>query len=210
MSDKLFYKDDIVKVSNPNLKTHNKIGIVLCSDGHSVEIQIKGLPTLTYYSGNLTLVRRETDAPQEICKKFKENNDMAVKGNYNVAAVNFIQGTNTTKDYMFALFDNDISIGDNILVDTSYGYNVAVVNHIYTKDGCESNGYSLPTKEVICKVDFTAFKDRINKREKAAQLKKDMDKKVKSLQEIAVFELLAEKSPELKEMLEQYKTLVEE
>ncbi len=210
MRDNLFYKDDIVKVSNSKLKTHNKIGVVLCSDGQLVEIQIKGLPKLTYYSGNLILVRREIDSPQETYKRFKENNDMAVKGNYNVAVVNFIDGINTEKDYVFALFDNDITVGDKVLVDTNSGYGVAVVIAISTKEDCTVNGFMLPTKEVVCKVDFTAFDNRINKREKVAQLKKDMDKKVKSLQEIAVFELLAEKSPELKEMLDEYKNLVEE
>ena len=209
MRDNLFYKGDIVKVSNPNLKTHAKVGVVLCTDGQSVEIQIKGLPKLTYYGGNLELVRRETDAPQEVCEKFKEDNDMVVKGNYDVAVVNFIQGVNTEKGYVFALFDADIAVGDTVLVDTCNGYCLAVVQDIFCKKDADSLGYQLPTKEVICKVDFTAFNDRKEKRAKAAQLKRDMEKKVKELQEIAVFELLAEKNPELAEMLSEYKNLAE-
>ena len=41
-------------------------------------------------------------------------NNMAVKGNYDVAFVKFLQGVNTTKEYAFALFEKDgsICVGD--------------------------------------------------------------------------------------------------
>ena len=52
-----------------------------------------------------------------------------------------------------------------------------------------------------------AFYERQEKRKALAQLKTDMDKKVKELQETAIYELLAEKDPALALMLEQYKQL---
>jgi hypothetical protein len=52
-----------------------------------------------------------------------------------------------------------------------------------------------------------AFCDRQEKRKAMAQLKKDMDKKVKELQETALYEMLAEKDPALAAMLAEYKQL---
>lgn len=207
MRDNLFCKGDIVKVSNPNLKTYDRVGVVIDTRFNSFVVKFEGYPDLTYKPTNLELVRRETDAPQEVCEKFKEDNDMVVKGKYDVAVVKFVYGVNTTRGYSFALFDNDVNPGDIVLVDTVNGYSLAFVQDILSKDDAVENGYPIPTKEVVCKVDFTTFNDRKEKREKAAKLKRDMEKKVKELQEIAVFEMLAEKNPELAEMLSEYKDL---
>lgn len=216
---KHFAVGDIVRVCNPRLKTYRKVGRIVSLHGYyTVEVQIDGLPSLVFKTCNLELVKRydeidyiehDVTITNEIYKKEKEINNMCVKGNYDVAMVKFVQGVNTTKKYAFALFDNTITVDDTVLVDTSNGYGVAVVDDIHSKADYEELGCSLPTREVICKIDFTAFDERKAKRAKAIKLKQDMDKKVKSLQEIAVFELLAEKSPELKEMLDEYKTLME-
>lgn len=50
-----------------------------------------------------------------------------VTGKYKIALVNFLKGTNTTKDYAFALFDDSTNIDDCVLCDTNYGYQVAKV-----------------------------------------------------------------------------------
>ena len=214
-----FNRGDLVRVCNRNLRTYRQIGRVVSDSRGYVEVNIPGYSTLCYKKENIELVSRTKDSNyadyvehdvttvNEVCKK--ENNNMAVKGNYDVALVKFVQGMNTTKKYAFALFDNAARIDDTVLVDTNNGYGVAVISEIHSKADYEELGCSLPTKEVISKIDFTAFDERKAKRVKAAKLKNDMDKMVKSLQEIAVFELLAEKSPELKAMLDEYKQVVE-
>lgn len=212
-----FVVGDIVRVCNPGLKTYLKVGKVISTYYSTVEVAIDDLPVLKYKTCNLELVSRENKfdyakhdvkITNEICETVKGNDDMSVSGNYEVVLVKFVQGTNTTKNYAFALFDNTVVPEDTVLVDTANGYGVAVVKEIHDKNDYESLGCSLPTREVICKIDFTAFDERKEKRAKAIKLKNDMDKMVKSLQELAVFELLAEKSPELKEMLTEYKTLL--
>lgn len=213
-----FAVGDIVRVCNPALKTYRKVGEVLCTHYSTVEVSIDELPVLVYKACNLELVSRGTEysyskhdveITNETYNKVKENDNMCVKGNYDVVLVKFVQGVNTTKKYAFALFDKFVGVGDTVLVDTANGYGVAVVDELFFKPDYEELGCSLPTREVICKIDFSAFDERKAKREKAIKLKKDMDKMVKSLQEIAVFELLAEKSPELKAMLEEYKSVVD-
>lgn len=202
-----FNKRDIVRVSNPSLKTYLNVGEVTFANASYVEVQFGNSKTLIYKPCNVELVGREGDCNYTKLDNEKENH-MCVKGNYNVAMVNFVQGVNTTKKYAFALFD-ELVVGDFVLVDTSNGYSVATISEIFTKVDYEELGSPLPTREVICKIDFTAFDERKERRAKAIKLKHEMDEIVKSLQEIAVFELLAEKSPELKSMLDEYKLMVD-
>ena len=129
---------------------------------------------------------------------------MAVKGNYNVAMVKFIQGYNTSKEYAFALFDNDTDVGDYILCDTSQGYNVGKVTKIIPQN--EYSGCTV-TKEIICKIDFTEFEKRKELRKQKEVLKKQMDKMVKDNQELFLYQALADKNPEMAAMLEAYKAL---
>ena len=133
----------------------------------------------------------------------KGDNNMKMTGNYRVAKVRLL-GQDTTKRYAFALFDNNVNVGDTVLCDTQCGYNVAIVDEIISKD--EYVGTDI-TREIVCKVDFTAYNKRVNDRKRVAELKKDMDKKVKELQGLELYKMMAEKSPELKAMLSEYEEL---
>lgn len=128
-----------------------------------------------------------------------------VKGNYGVVMVKFLQGTNTIKEYAFALFDTSVLIGDCVLCDTANGYNVAKVVNIISKE--EYVGEKV-TKEIICKVDFSEFEKRKELRKKKENIKKQMDKMVKDNQELVLYQMLAEKNPEMAKMLEEYKQLM--
>ncbi len=55
---------------------------------------------------------------------------------------------------------------------------------------------------------MSAFHKRIDDRRRALQLKKEMDKKVKELQGLALYKIMAENSPELKAMLSEYEELI--
>lgn len=150
----------------------------------------------------LSLISVETNKENNITNK---GDNTMITGNYRVAMVKFVKGTNTTRGYAFALFDNSVDVDDLVLCDTENGYGVAKVFEIINKD--DYNGVEIK-KEIICKVDFTAFEQRKKNREEAKKLKSEMDKKMKEMQELALYEMMAEKSPELKEMLEAYKGLV--
>lgn len=56
--------------------------------------------------------------------------------------------------------------------------------------------------------DMSAYHKRIDNRQRALQLKKEMDKKVKELQGLALYRVIAENSPELKVMLSEYEKLI--
>lgn len=166
-------------------------------DAKYVEVRLDNGTTHSYNEKSLVLSNEQNNF-------YKGDNNMLV-GNYRVAMVKFVQGTNTVKGYAFALYDNDITVGDLVLCDTSNGYNVAKVEEILSKSDYEG---TTVTKEVICKVDFTNFENRKENRAKAIKIKAEMDKKIKEMQELTLFEMMAEKSPELKEMLEAYKGLL--
>ena len=63
-------------------------------------------------------------------------------------------------------------------------------------------------REIIAKVDFTAYEERQEKRERLIKLKNQMDAKVHELQKNAIYEMFAEKDPAMKQMLDEYKELM--
>ena len=132
----------------------------------------------------------------------EENVMLSQNENFKVAGVKFPEGTNKDKEYFYALFD-DYFVGDLVVVQTGHhGLALAEISSI----GWTDKERVKCSREIITRVDMTAFLDRQEKRKALVQLKKDMDKKVKELQETALYELLAEKDPALALMLEQYKT----
>ena len=106
-------------------------------------------------------------------------------------------------EYAFKCFD-DVSEGDFVVVDTRYGFKICKVTSIdYQGDFDISKG----VKEVVCKVDTDKFYERKAKYERLGSLKKKMDAKVQELQSFAIYEMLAEKDPDLRDMLSEFKSL---
>lgn len=137
-----------------------------------------------------------------------ESEEFEMLGNYKIALIKFLDGTNTDHVYPYALYE-DLQVDDFVVVQTGHhGLAIAQIAAIETE---ESNigGRVECGREVVAKVDFTAFNERKEKAKRLAQLKKDMDKKVKELQSIALYEMLADKDPALKELLDEFKTLSE-
>ena len=121
---------------------------------------------------------------------------------------------NTDKEYLFACYEKDVAVGDIVVVGTRYGFQLVTVTKVlndtpeqvvrFTKEMKKN------LKEVVCKVNTEEFTARKEKAEKRAELKAEMDKRVKELQASAIYEMLAEKDDSLKQMLQQYKDLKEE
>lgn len=195
MSTRKFQNGDKVQVIS-DCQSYGKCGVCIQYVGYygdTVQVRLNNGCTQNYNERSLKLIKNT------------EEKSMKFIGNYKVALVQFLQGTNTVKGYAFALFDDDIGVNDTVLCDTSNGYGVAKVTDIIPNK--EYNGVA-PTKEIICKVDFSAFEQRQTNRKQAQELQKEMDKKVQEIQELALYEMMAAKDPELKEMLEHYKQLL--
>lgn len=150
-------------------------------------------------------------SPNEL-KTLDSNNTLLEEtimfGNYKRAGIRFIDNYNYSRsdvEYQYALYDENIVVGDTVVVKTAnHGFALATVATV------SDEGLDLVKKgrEIVTKVDFTAYTERHERIEKMAVIKAQLDKKVKELQNFAVYEMLAEKDDELKQMLSEYKNLL--
>lgn len=124
----------------------------------------------------------------------------ALKGYYAVAETK--QGN---LHYCYAIYDdgNNYKVGDQIIVSGRCG-DILEITNILSPEEVTTNICA----EVICKVDTTAYDERVKNRKKADKLKKEMDKMIKAMDESKKYEMYAEENPELAEMLNEYKSLV--
>ncbi len=134
-----------------------------------------------------------------------ESEETIMDENYVTAEVAFLNGTNIDKTYRYALYDSSIQPEDIVVVQT--GHHGLAVARIVSVAG-EPNGPVSHGREVICRVDMSAYKERKARAAQLVELKARMDSKVKQLQKAAVYEMLAEKDPELAAMLQTYKELL--
>lgn len=175
-----------------------KIGIVENSCSDSVGVKIDGYHNPRSEKGLFWFDLDEIEFIES-----EENIMLNQNENFKVAGVKFIDGYNQDKEYFYALFD-DYCVGDLVVVQT--GHHGLALAEISSIGGTEKERVKC-SREIITRVDTSAFEDRQAKRKALTQLKKDMDKKVKELQETALYELLAEKDPALATMLGEYKKL---
>lgn len=143
----------------------------------------------------------------EIIENYESEEERIMLKGFKVAGISFLEGTNTDKVYSYALYDDEIKVDDIVVVQSGHhGLGVGKVVCINDESAADSVQCS---REVIAKVDFTAFNERKAKEEKLITLKREMDKKVKELQHFAIYEMLAKEDPALKEMLDEFKSLSE-
>lgn len=165
------------------------------------------------YSHNVVVVhldcgysRNYNELSLALIEKYKGEQIMALKGNFKIATVNFIQGYNTSKEYCFALFDDEIKEGDIVLCDSGNGYSIAKVVGIMTQ---EEYGKSV-TKEIVCKCDFALFEKRKAIRKQKAEIKKKLDKAVKENQDLILYKTIAQNNPDVAALLAEYEALTSE
>ena len=145
----------------------------------------------------------------------KENNmaNNEVQGNYLVAMVRHCEGNanrqSNGKVYAFALFDNNVAVGDKVLCDSEGGYSIAEIINIHTKQEYSQAHSRVVTKEIICRVDFSDFDKRAADRKERAAIKAEMDKLVAENQDLILYRAIAENNPTMAELLERYTKLTE-
>ncbi len=195
---------DRVRVISSTCATHDYLGVVQNhnydneTSNKYVDVLLDGYEhTITYRESSLKLIDGTTN----------NKGENLMLGNFKVAGVKFLSGYNTDKVYNFALFDKNVMVGDTVVCDTVNGFTMGDVVKIFDKDELDTSKVS---KEIVCKVDMTAFQARKENRDKAAKLKNLMKKRVKELQDTTLFEMMAEKDDSLKTMLDEYKSLMNE
>ena len=200
-----FQKGDIVKVTKQGLYSTDRVGTVIDVSRYAVRDDVTSCGTFSFNPKSLRKIPDENNTTNN------KGEDNMLMGNYMVCKIKFVEGTNTNREYYYALYDSNIGTGDYVVVKSAnHGFGLAIVTDVIA-DECVAQSmrdYCNGGREVVAKFDMLSYEERVEKRKKAKQLKADMDKKMKELQELAVFEMMAEKNPELKDMLDEYKELV--
>ena len=140
--------------------------------------------------------------PKEL--QISESEDYAMQEDFKVVGVQFLDAGENGKKYMYALYDTTIQVGDTVVVKTGH-HGLGLGKIISLENGRQSEVHY--GREIICKVDMTAYEERREKARKLAELKRKMDAKVQQLQQTTIYELLSEKDPELAALLAEYKGL---
>ena len=110
---------------------------------------------------------------------------------------------NKSKEYFFKLLPGQPkpNIGDMVVVACVKGFNVCVVTTLNATTFFENMAY------VVGVVDISAYQDTLRRQELREHLYAQLVQKKKDLEELITMDLLAEKSPEFKELLEKYRSL---
>lgn len=110
-----------------------------------------------------------------IIKLEEENGQMAkLTGYYAVAVIEEVTCC-CKKDYYYAVFDdgNTYKAGDQVLV-SGCNKDVLTIKEILTVPEAEVKYNKNITAEIICRVDTSAYDQRVENRKKAEKLKKDI------------------------------------
>lgn len=134
----------------------------------------------------------------------EEREEILMFKNYATVEVAF-PGNPTT--YSHACYDPEIKEGDLVVVNTGH-HGFALANVVSIPDEEHKREVQFG-REVICRVDTSKFNARVEARKRVAELKREMEKRMREAQELALYEMLAEKDPTLKGMLDEYKSIVE-
>ncbi|WP_346961391.1 hypothetical protein [Clostridium sp.] len=111
-------------------------------------------------------------------------------------------------NYHYALYDENIKLGDKVLVTGCAAGKIVAIKEIISKEEAQEIFSKNISQEVICKVDLEPYKKRVEDRKCAAEILKKMDEKIKEMDEINKYIIYAEKNEDIKRMLEKYIELI--
>lgn len=95
----------------------------------------------------------------------------------------------------------ELQVGDAVIVFCATGFQlceVAAINVMRSSDGL---------RPVVAKVDMSPYFEEKKRQHKITLLRDKLQKEKKRLESMVTYELLADKSPEFKELLDEFKSL---
>jgi hypothetical protein len=111
-----------------------------------------------------------------------------------------VKHQNNHNVYYFFTDMEDLKVGDTVVVDTRYGFQIGEVVSFVE--------YTPPvnvTKWVVDKVNVEAHNRRLEREKKLNEIRKKLDARRKQLEEMAVYSLLAQGDAEMARLLKEYK-----
>lgn len=139
-------------------------------------------------------------------KNVEENIDMSnapkITNYFNAVKIQYLDNT-APSSYIYANFIADIKVGDMCVIKSAHhGFGLATVVEVIDR-----NDFEILSREVVTIVDTRDYDERVATRKKATELLTTMQERAKKLQDIALYQMLAENDPEMAELLKEYKGL---
>lgn len=194
----------------PKFKIGEKVKIILIGNRDTIGVITAIHPRRAGWIYNVKVYDCYTLEVYEnnLIKLEEENKQMAkLTGYYAVAVIE--EGTGCCKkDYYYAIFNDGSTYkaGDQVLV-SGCNKDVLTIKDILTVPEAEARCAKNITAEIICRVDTSAYDQRVENRKKAEKLKKDMDAVIKQMDVTKKYEMYAAENPELAALLDQYREL---
>lgn len=135
--------------------------------------------------------------PDELIITEMENNKMLLLKGYKIAQV----AIESYGDQYVAHYEEALEEGDRVVVANDEGYHCGIVSNVFT----EAHMNRVPKFQIVCKIDDSAFCGRIDRAKKSKELEGKLKTAVADYQQIALYEMLAEKSPEIAALLKELK-----
>lgn len=98
---------------------------------------------------------------------------------------------------------DQIAVGDAVLVHCQTGYQICEVVSINALSDLEIKSFA----PVVCKVDLCTYIAEVEKAKQLKAMKVAIDREKKRLESMVTYDLIAERNPEFKAMLEQFKAM---
>lgn len=159
----------------------------------------------TIYDVEFSNGTRDRIKEDQIIKVEEENEDMPALTGYTAVAV--IEQGCYNKEYFYAIYPDghDYIPDEKVLV--SNNKDIWDIKEVITVEEAAERHKAAITAEIVCAVDTYAYEERVDNRKQAEKLKKEMDKMIKQMDETMKYNMYAEKNPELKKKLDEYKKL---
>ena len=205
MNDELFYGAQVRVIRQSKYKTTRllgEIGIVRSTypGSGSIPVEFNGNYNTASSRGYYYFKRNELELVKD--ENDMEENNMEVITNYlNIARVQFLND-GSPSNYKYVNFDPELQVGDTCIAKYNGGaYGVAKVVEILDDTDVKTD------REIVTKVDMSAYNQRVANRTKAAELKAKMEERAKQLQDIALYQLLAKDDSAMMDLLKEYQAI---
>ena len=96
-----------------------------------------------------------------------------------------------------------LQVGDTVLVHCQTGYQICEVVELNALSDFDTKTFA----PVVCKVDLSTYIQEVEKAKQLKAMKAAIDREKKRLESMVTYELIAEKNPEFKAMLEAFKEM---
>ena len=185
-----------------NINLIGKIGTVKQLYTTEATVHIDGLRNQYSATGYFYLKASDIEIINVYNTVMEENNNMPNVTNYlNAVKIQYVDNIGPS-GFIYANYDPDVKVGDLCVIKSGHhGLGLARIVEVIDQNNFET------CREVVAKVNTESYDERVKNRAKAAELKAKMDERAKQLQDIALYQMLAEKDPAMQDLLAEYNGL---